>query len=159
MRSFLESLNSQIGQFTPAEMARLSESITHLITLTLGHLQPMDPEHSRSQALTLTRVKVYINDNLGNPAFSAQQVSLATGLSVRYINKLFEQEGVSLMRYVLRRRLERCGRDLLNPVNAATRVSDIAFRWGFNDLSHFSRVFREFYGLAPREWRESQLRR
>jgi AraC-like DNA-binding protein len=159
MRSFLESIASQIGQFTPIEMARLSESITHLIALTLGHLQPMDSEHSRSQALTLMRVKIYINDNLGNPTLSAQQVSLATGVSVRYINKLFEQEGVSLMRYVLRRRLERCSSDLLNPINTAHRISDIAFRWGFNDLSHFSRVFREFYGVAAREWRESQTKR
>lgn len=159
MRSFLESISSQIGQFTPLEMARLSESVTHLIALTLGHLQPMDPERSRSQALTLMRVRVYINDNLGNPALNAQQVSLVTGLSVRYINKLFEREGASLMRYVLRRRLERCSTDLLNSANVSTRISDIAFRWGFNDLSHFSRAFRELYGLSPREWRESQLRR
>lgn len=159
MRSFLESISSQIGQFTPLEMARLSESATHLIALTLGHLQPMDPDHSRSQALTLMRVKVYINDNLANPALSTQQVSQVTGLSVRYINKLFERESLSLMRYVLRRRLERCGMDLLNPNNAAIRVSDIAFRWGFNDVSHFSRVFRKRYGMAPREWRESHLKR
>ena len=158
MRMFLESVTSQISQFSAAEMVRLSESATNLIALTLGNLQPLDPEHSRCQALTLMRVKVFVNDNLRDPTLNAQHVALGTGLSARYINKLFEPEGSSLMRYILRRRLERCSSDLLNPANATLRVSDIAFRWGFNDLSHFSRVFRSCYGCAPRDWREAQLR-
>ncbi|MFZ6049575.1 helix-turn-helix domain-containing protein [Pseudomonas sp. CR3202] len=156
MRTFLESMTAQIGQFTPAEMAKLSDTATHLIALTLGNLQPLDPEHCRSRALALMRVKVFINDNLGDPMLNAQRVAQGTGLSARYINKLFEQEGASLMRYTLRRRLERCGADLLNPANAALRISDIAFRWGFNDLSHFSRVFRDHYGHSPRDWRQGQ---
>lgn len=156
LRAFLETLSSQIGQFTPAEMARLSESATHLIALTLGNLQSGDTEHSRTQALTLTRVKLYINDHLRDPGLNAQQVACAIGLSSRYIGKLFEREGSSLMRYVLRRRLERCGAELSNPLNTGARISELAFAWGFNDLSHFSRVFREFYGVSPKEWREAQ---
>lgn len=158
MRMFLESVTSQISQFSAAEMIKLSESATNLIALTLGNLQTLDPEHSRSQTLTLMRVKVFVNDNLRDPTLNAQHVALGTGLSARYINKLFEHEGSSLMRYILRRRLERCSADLLNPANATLRISDIAFRWGFNDLSHFSRVFRGCYGQAPRDWREAQLR-
>ncbi|VVO59149.1 HTH-type transcriptional activator RhaR [Pseudomonas fluorescens] len=158
MRMFLESVTSQISQFSAAEMVKLSESATNLIALTLGNLQALDPEHSRSQALTLMRVKVFVNDNLHDPTLNAQFVSRGTGLSARYINKLFEHEASSLMRYLLRRRLERCSTDLLNPANATLRISDIAFRWGFNDLSHFSRVFRGVYGQAPRDWREAQLR-
>lgn len=156
LRSFLETLSSQIGEFTPQEMARLSESATHLIALTLGNLQNLAPDLSRSQMLTLTRVKIFINDNLRDPALSAQQIAYATGLSARYIGKLFEREGSSLMRYVLRRRLERCGAELRSPLCSTLRISEIAFRWGFNDMSHFSRVFRDFYGCSPKEWRAVQ---
>ncbi|MEP9319767.1 helix-turn-helix domain-containing protein [Pseudomonas sp. LABIM340] len=157
LRSFLETLSTQIGEFTPQEMARLSESATHLIALTLGNLQNLAPDHSRSQMLTLTRVKIFINDNLRDPALSAQQIACATGLSARYIGKLFEREGSSLMRYVLRRRLERCGAELRSPLCSTLRISEVAFRWGFNDMSHFSRVFRDFYGCSPKEWRAVQL--
>lgn len=157
LRAFLETLCGQVGQFSAQEMARLAESATQLIALTLGNLQPLDGDQSRSQMLTLTRVKVYINDNLRDPALSAQQVAQAMGLSTRYIAKLFESEGSSLMRYVLRRRLERCAGELENPLLAAQRISDVAFRWGFNDLSHFSRVFRECHGQSPREWKEERL--
>ncbi|WP_225614702.1 helix-turn-helix domain-containing protein [Pseudomonas sp. PDM18] len=157
LRSFLETLSTQIGEFTPQEMARLSESATHLIALTLGNLQNLAPDHSRSQMLTLTRVKIFISDNLRDPALSAQQIACATGLSARYIGKLFEREGSSLMRYVLRRRLERCGAELRSPLCSTLRISEVAFRWGFNDMSHFSRVFRDFYGCSPKEWRAVQL--
>lgn len=156
LRSFLETLSTQIGEFTPQEMARLSESATQLIALTLGNLQHLAPDHSRSQMLTLTRVKIFINDNLRDPALSAQQIACATGLSARYIGKLFEREGSSLMRYVLRRRLERCGAELRSPLCSSLRISEVAFRWGFNDMSHFSRVFRDLYGCTPKEWRVAQ---
>ena len=157
LRMFLESVTAQINQFSAAEMVKLSESATNLIALTLGNLQTLDAEHSRSQALTLMRVKVFVNDNLRDPSLNAQQVALATGLSARYINKLFEHEGSSLMRYLLRRRLERCSSELLNLASARLRISDIAFRWGFNDLSHFSRVFRDCYGQSPRDWRGANV--
>ena len=42
--------------------------------------------------------------------------------------------------------------------NGYRHISEIAFAWGFNDLSHFGRVFREHFGMSPREFRQSQLR-
>jgi AraC-like DNA-binding protein len=37
---------------------------------------------------------------------------------------------------------------------AAAHISDIAFAWGFNDLAHFSRIFKQKFGASPREWRK-----
>lgn len=54
MRLFLQSVAAQVGQFTPAEMASLSESVTNLITLAMGDLHPLDVEHSRCTTLTHT---------------------------------------------------------------------------------------------------------
>ena len=36
-------------------------------------------------------------------------------------------------------------------------IGEIAFAWGFNDLSHFGRVFREHFGMSPRDWRHSKM--
>lgn len=155
MRLFLQGVAAQIGQFTSSEMATLSESATNLISLAMGNMYPLDTEHSSCQTLALVRVKIYVNDHLRVPGLSANQIASASGLSSRQINRLFESEGLSLMRYVLRRRLERCGMDLRSPVHMMRRVSDIAYDWGFNDLSHFNRAFRDFYGCSPSEWRES----
>jgi AraC-like DNA-binding protein len=33
-------------------------------------------------------------------------------------------------------------------------ISEICFRWGFNGSAHFSRAFRDQYGVSPREFRQ-----
>lgn len=106
------------------------------------------------KALTLTRVKRHVLEHLHDPELNPMLIEQSIGISSRYINKLFEAEEASLMRYVWNLRLERCAQDLANPQCAALRVSDVALRWGFNDMSHFSRVFRERFAMSPRAWRE-----
>ena len=36
-------------------------------------------------------------------------------------------------------------------------VTDIAFRWGFCDAAHFSRVFKREFGATPSEIRQAAL--
>jgi AraC-like DNA-binding protein len=38
----------------------------------------------------------------------------------------------------------------VNPLN----ISAIAFKFGFSDAGHFSRLFKERYGSTPREYRK-----
>ena len=83
-----------------------------------------------------------------------RKVSTEMKISLRYLYKLFASSGEGFGRYVKRRRLERCRCDLSNPVYANFNVSEICFRWGFNEAAHFSRVFREQYGMSPRSWRK-----
>ena len=47
------------------------------------------------------------------------------------------------------RRLDRCRSDL-EAARRTESITSIALRWGFNDPSHFSRLFRRRYGVAPR---------
>ena len=42
------------------------------------------------------------------------------------------------------------------PAPAAVTISTIGAHWGFLDAAHFSRVFKETYGLSPREYRLSR---
>lgn len=46
--------------------------------------------------------------------------------------------------------------DLSSPQHARLSISEICFRWGFNGSAHFSRAFREQYGLSPREFRQGR---
>ncbi|MEU9064802.1 helix-turn-helix transcriptional regulator [Streptomyces sp. NPDC048430] len=62
-------------------------------------------------------------------------------------------------RFIQRRRLEESAYELARLSRTAPTVSAIAERWGFADPTHFSRVFREAYGLSPREWRIVRLDR
>ena len=58
---------------------------------------------------------------------------------------------------ILRRRLEECAMQLRDPIWARRTITEIAFSWGFNNATHFARVFREKYGLSPRDYRAGQL--
>jgi AraC-like DNA-binding protein len=41
--------------------------------------------------------------------------------------------------------------------SSSQSISDICFRWGFNDAAHFSRSFRADYGMTPRAFRQERL--
>ncbi|MDD5114762.1 MAG: helix-turn-helix domain-containing protein [Methylobacter sp.] len=126
-----------------------------MLTLAITSVRPGDINLSRSRLGSLNGIKTVVEQNLRNTELDASLISRYAGLSTRYINDLFAEEATSLMRYVWTRRLENCGKDLLNPVFADHRISDIAFRWGFNDAAHFSRAFKQQFGCSPREFRWS----
>jgi AraC-like DNA-binding protein len=44
---------------------------------------------------------------------------------------------------------------LRDPNQRALNISDVAYRWGFNYLSHFNKAFRSRFDLTPGEWRHT----
>jgi len=60
---------------------------------------------------------------------------------------------------VLEQRLQVCARALRDPQQRARRIADLAFAWGFNDLSHFNRAFKTRFGATPGEMRAQAARR
>jgi len=108
---------------------------------------------SRLRALHRQRVSDYLRDNLRDSALDANSVAQAVGLSTRYLYELFAGDKESLMKRVWSQRLEQCRSDLSSPTLAARSIGEIAYSWGFNDVAHFSRSFKQRYGVAPREFR------
>lgn len=66
---------------------------------------------------------------------------------------MMQKDGEGFTAYVLRRRLARCAHLLSDPFWAHITIADIALRAGFNDLTHFERVFKQGYGCTPSEYR------
>jgi AraC-like DNA-binding protein/quercetin dioxygenase-like cupin family protein len=95
----------------------------------------------------------YIEDNLRDPELSPASISAGLRVSPRYMRTVFAPGGEKMSAYILRRRLEECARQIGNPAWNAHTLTEIAFSWGFNSAAHFTRTFRERYGLAPREYR------
>ena len=125
--------------------------------MALAEHLPAQPAASSHRAALLYRLKAHIRARLSDPELSLGETAAALGISPRYVNDLLSDEATSFQRHVLKERLAQCARDLASPMLAHRQVGEIAFAWGFNDLSHFGRVFREHYGASPREWRQSKL--
>jgi AraC-like DNA-binding protein len=85
-------------------------------------------------------------------------VAARHGITPRYVQKLFEAEGVTYSEFVVRERLERAHRRLRDPRGAARRISDIAYDVGFGDLSYFNRAFRRHYAVTPSDVRNAARR-
>lgn len=80
-------------------------------------------------------------------------IASALHISTRYLHKLFEADGTTAGAWIRARRMERCRRDLADPMMASYSVSTIGARWGLLDPSRMSRLFRQAYGMSPREYR------
>jgi acetamidase/formamidase/AraC-like DNA-binding protein len=107
-----------------------------------------------TQMSILNRICQIVEAHLGEADFSRATVARKEGISARYVQRLFENAGDTFGHYLRRRRLERCRSDLVNPALSHLSITEISFRWGFNDSAHFSRAFREEYGVSPREYRK-----
>lgn len=111
------------------------------------------PTAEAIQETTRARAKAYIAANLQDPSLSIDGIAEALGCTKRNLHKLFTREDETLNSYIWNSRLERVRQDLSNSALRHRSITDIAFAWGFNSSAHFSRSFRDRYGVAPRAYR------
>ena len=109
-----------------------------------------------SQRATLHRVKAHVLDNLRNPDLDPAGIADAMGITVSYLHKIFRHDKSTVMQFAMSERLERCRLDIAK-CDVTGNISQIAFTWGFNDASHFTRSFRRRFGQSPRQYRQSVM--
>jgi AraC-like DNA-binding protein len=102
-------------------------------------------------AVRLRAAKSYIVENCGRRNLSISVVAAHVGVTLRYLQKLFEADGKTFSEWLLYQRLMRVHRMLRRPQFAEQTVSAIAYDAGFGDLSYFNRCFRKLYGVTPRD--------
>jgi AraC-like DNA-binding protein len=152
---FLLSMSKTIDHVDPATATRLLDQALDLLAMAFAdRMHQRSPDQSFHRSALLYRLKSYILTHLRDPDLSMPRAAAAVGISPRYASDLMTDEQISFRSYVQLQRLERCRRDLIDPAQMARHISDIAFAWGFNDLAHFSRIFKQRFGASPREWRE-----
>jgi AraC-like DNA-binding protein len=97
----------------------------------------------------LVRAEEYIRANLDGP-LSVLDVAAAAGVSPRTLSGAFRKHrGVSTTGFVRMRRLEAVHQDLLLSPPCATRIVDVAMRYGFTHLGHFSSKYKRAFGEMP----------
>ena len=148
------NVRREIGALQPACAPAVADGLLHVLVAALRTLPDgATPELPELAGYHLARIKAYVREHLRDPALGVAQVSAALRLSPGHLHRLFQCEPLPLAHHIWAQRLEACRRDLADPQLARRSVSDIAFAWGFNDAAHFSRAFRERFGLSPRAWR------
>lgn len=142
-----------LGTMTPSASTRLTYGALDFVTTLLGNeldlrRDPLDP-----RSTLLRQIRGYVIDNLGSPELGPGQIAAAHYISTRHLHGLFHAQGTTVSSWIRGQRLERCRRDLLDPLLAGRPVATIAGRWGFTDAAHFSRIFKSTFGGSPTEHR------
>lgn len=149
----LGGLADGLDTLSDEEIAPVELSLAELVASSLAARRE-DGAHSNTQAATLRRVCQFIEGALSDPELSLAAVAAHEKISERLVQKVFEGIGLSFTTYLRQRRLERCRADLANRQYGHLSISDICFRWGFNDAAHFSHCFRDRYQMSPRQFRQ-----
>lgn len=102
----------------------------------------------------LKRVLDYIGDNLTED-LSLTQLAALSGLSPHYFAELFKQStGYPPHRFVLLQKIERAKQTLRDPTRS---VTEAAIEAGFQNPSHFARIFHRLVGVSPSAYGRSIL--
>ena len=105
-------------------------------------------------ATIVASAKSFIDRHHADPALDPSMVAAAHHISPRYLRKLFAAAGITVAGWIKERRLEGCRHDLEDPSLLRDCIGTICARHGFIDSAHFSRLFKQRYGLSPRAFRE-----
>lgn len=106
--------------------------------------------YPEARARTLRRVlAAEACDGAVTPAAIAAHLNC----SVRTLHSLCQRQGTTFGRMLLAARLDAAAGLLAGRGERGDRISAVAYRCGFVDLSHFSRAFRQRFGCAPSQWR------
>jgi AraC-like DNA-binding protein len=134
------------------------ELIMQLVRLSLLELSGQSTAVTQKAALR-DRIRAHVDGHLQDPQLSIDQIARTLHCSKRHLHNAFAQDDQTLASYIQQRRLQACIQELRQPSHALRPITEIALSWGFSNMSHFSRVFREHTGLSPSAFRQQATQR
>jgi AraC-like DNA-binding protein len=144
----------ELPNMSEAAAQGAGELIKQLVRLSLMEAAGHETSVTQRQALR-DRILDHVRQHLRDPQLSVDGIARALNCSRRHLYNAFAGEGESIAGCIQRMRLEACVRDLQHSGPHARPITDIALSWGFGNLSHFSRVFRDHTGMSPSEFRRA----
>jgi AraC-like DNA-binding protein len=94
----------------------------------------------------------YLESNYNNPNLTNELLAEQSNISVVYFRKLFtDKYGISPMKYVINKRIEKAQEMLKGNVSTITGIAEAV---GFKCNNNFSRSFKNMTGYSPQEYRK-----
>lgn len=153
--SFIGNMSAQLVNRMMTDPALPKAESIAMLDAVIALLRPTLALQQGGQSSTpppsmLIKAKAVIERSLADEVLCPEQIAAAIGTSVRSLHRLFAQVDMSVGRYILERRLQHCAEAILN---TDLKICHIAASWGFKDLSHFSRAFKQHYDKSPSDYR------
>ncbi|UZX03237.1 helix-turn-helix domain-containing protein [Arthrobacter sp. CDRTa11] len=152
---FIRQLSENLDVLSGPSGSRLATNALDLVATMLHAEMDIAPDRMKPQALLAVSVREYIEANLSDPLLSPASIAAAHFVSTRHLHNVFHESGTTVASWIRTQRLEGARRELRDPLHAGQSVGAVAARWGFLDAAHFSRIFRDAFGVSPSDWRRS----
>lgn len=160
---FLQSLRaaaSELERLSDLEWQSVEQVIAdlYLTVVISASSSAADTSVNSSQAALFSRLTLAIERRFAEPELSASKIARQEGISERYLQKLFEQNGESFTHYLRERRLQHARMALVAPDESRIPISEVAYNCGFTDAANFNRLFKERFGFPPGAFRTNHLK-
>jgi AraC-like DNA-binding protein len=153
---------AELGRHAPLlpdeTLAELGHTAGELLVSTLrlaagGGNQLADPRLSRNAQLL--RMRDFVRRHLAEPDLSPRTIAAAFGVSLRYVEVVFAEGGVSPSRFIRETRLTEARRMLGDPRQRHRSIGAIARSVGIENPGVFARSFRRQFDITPRDYRHA----
>ena len=108
-----------------------------------------------SKSYAVKRIINYLMENYEHK-ISLDQIAHNMYLSPVYISKIFKEEtGESPINYLIKIRLEKA-KEILEERSDGS-IKSIANEIGYDDVYHFSKLFKKYFGMSPQHYRKTLM--
>lgn len=149
-----ENAACQIGKYFMLK-ARLMQILLIMMRQVMGTPQQKQKGcnfETYSKSYAVKKIVNYLNENY-EQKISLDQIAHNMYLSPVYVSKIFKEEtGESPINYLIKIRLEKA-RDILGGEGMGS-IKSIANAVGYEDVYHFSKLFKKYYGISPQNYRK-----
>jgi len=145
----LSALPEELPEHNPqARACLLGAYFTLVLAQMEGWTPPAEPEPYK-----VIHARQLVSEQLSNPALSVAELARQVQCSADYLSQIFRKAtGLPLSAYINENRLQRA-RELLEL--SLLNIAEVSQAAGFADPAYFSRIFRRWQGITPREYREA----
>jgi AraC family transcriptional regulator, positive regulator of tynA and feaB len=109
-------------------------------------------DHRLPRARLFGLVDIHLRANIAEIR-SAEAIAAEFGVSERTFHRIFADRDTTFERHLLRLRVELFRKLLRQPSLSDVSIATLAMQSGFADAAHATRTFRNFFGVAPRDFR------
>lgn len=151
----LQCVSELIEDFDTVGSEQLGVALTRDLLNAVG--SPRAREITSTRQALRERIMRVIEARFQDHTFKTESLAAEVGVSVRTLNKVFEDQDDTIAGTIRRRRLRAVKSDLEKPTLMHCSISQICFARGFSSPEHFSRSFRAEYGMSPRDYRRGHV--
>ena len=135
----------------------LLQHLLDLLSEAFAGMQPDQPAPSNAwRAAMFVQACRLISMQFGDPELRPDLLARQLEISTRMLHRIFAAHDETVMQHVLKERINRAATLLASPQVRNRTITEVAFRCGFNNITHFGRVFDEQMGMTPSQWRRQK---